>query len=373
MLARSREAFDAVPDSRSPSRRSSRSSTPRRSASSTASRSSRSGAGNGARAGPGGRADRVGDRGPHRPLRHVRRRRRAPRRAARAAPRARGALGRRARRHGHASVEPVAGAADHRTPHYRRNDEMLRYVVWRNNSSASTSTSGSTAPTVRSASVRRSATICPSCSRSPRARRSWRASSAGSTRRARRSSPGVPALRDPGRARRLGRMGDVRALPLRDRLDHRAHADLVERAPAPRLPDGGDPDLRRAARPRRVALARGAQLRAGRADRARARRGRAAARAAAPAARGEHVAGDPVRPLGRADRLRRGETCPRARASSGWSSGCGRSPRSSVPQSGSRFRSGTPPSARSRVTRRGASMREIFEEQVRWHLRTPAS
>ena len=36
------------------------------------------------------------------------------------------------------------------TLHYRRNDEILRYVVWRNNSPWPTSTSGSRAPTARS-------------------------------------------------------------------------------------------------------------------------------------------------------------------------------------------------------------------------------
>ena len=55
-------------------------------------------------------------------------------------------------------------------------------------------------------------------------------------------------------------------------------------------------------------------VRARRALRARPRRGRAAARPAAPAARGEHVARDPLRPLGRADRLRPRRARPGARA-----------------------------------------------------------
>ena len=65
----------------------------------------------------------------------------------------------------------------------------------------------------------------------------------------------------------------VRPLPLRHGLDRRAHADLVERAPAPRVPDGRDPHLRRAARPRRGAVARRARsTRSPRGSRARTTR-----------------------------------------------------------------------------------------------------
>ena len=140
--------------------------------------------------------------------------------------------------------------------------------------SACTSTSASTAPTARSASARRSATTCRSCSRSPRARRSSRASSAASTRRARRSSRGCSrAAAIPDALGGWDEWETLRPLPLRDRLDHRAHADLVERAAAPHVPDGRDPDLRRAARRRRVALARGARAtRSPRGSRARSTR-----------------------------------------------------------------------------------------------------
>ena len=88
----------------------------------------------------------------------------------------------------------------------------------------------------------------------------------------------LPALRRAGRVRLLAAVRGLRPLPLRDRLGHRAHAALVERAPAPRLPDGGDPDRGRPARPRRGAVARGLRRLARRPDRARARRGRAARR-----------------------------------------------------------------------------------------------
>ncbi len=60
------------------------------------------------------RADRLGGRGADRPLRHVRGRDGADRRAARAAARAHGRARDRALRRRHASVEPLAGAADHR-------------------------------------------------------------------------------------------------------------------------------------------------------------------------------------------------------------------------------------------------------------------
>ena len=61
------------------------------------------------------------------------------------------------------------------TPHYRRNDELLRYVVWRNNTfglHVHVAVSGADRP---SRSSRACATSCPSCSRSRRARRSSRA------------------------------------------------------------------------------------------------------------------------------------------------------------------------------------------------------
>ena len=85
------------------------------------------------RAQRGRRADRLGDRGAHRPLRGLRpgggRHARAPRPAAGARAGAGLALGA-------TGTHPWARWQDQRiidTPHYRRNDELLRYVVWRNN------------------------------------------------------------------------------------------------------------------------------------------------------------------------------------------------------------------------------------------------
>ena len=156
------------------------------------------------------------------------------------------------------------------TPHYRRNDELLRYVVWRNNTfglhvhvgirgadraiavhdglrpflphllalSASSPLVEGVNSGLHSARTEIFTRMFPRC--------------------------GVPdAYRD------WATLGGVRAPPLRDRVDRRAHADLVERPAAPRVPDGRDPHLRRAARPRRVARARGARLRARRPDPAR--------------------------------------------------------------------------------------------------------
>src|SRR5215471_19032713 len=72
----------------------------------------------------------------------------------------------------------------------------------------------------------------------------------------------VPALRRAGRIRGLGRLRTLRPLPLRHRLDRRAHADLVERPPAPCLSDRGDPNLRCRSGRRRRAVARRADLHA---------------------------------------------------------------------------------------------------------------
>ncbi len=110
-------------------------------------------------------------------------------RAAPRAPRARRRPRDRALRGRHASVEPVAGAADHRhaaLPPKRRGARATSSGG--TTPSASTSTSGSAAPTGRSGSRTRCAAFCPTCSRSRRARRSSRASTPASRRPAPRSS-----------------------------------------------------------------------------------------------------------------------------------------------------------------------------------------
>ena len=124
-----------APTSRSRSRRSSRSSTPRRS--SLVNRFEEvkaAAAGTAGRRAPRRRADRVRGRGAHRPLRDLRRGVRADGRAPRAARRARRARSGIAL--GATGTHPWSRWQDQRiidTPHYRRNDELLRYVVWRNN------------------------------------------------------------------------------------------------------------------------------------------------------------------------------------------------------------------------------------------------
>src|SRR5215216_2138234 len=96
------------------------------------------------------------------------------------------------------------------TPHYRRNDELLRYVVWRNNTFGLHVHVG-----IRGAD--RAIAV---------------------TNGLRNFLPEILALRDPRHVRRLARVRGLRLVPLPHGLDHRAHADLVERPPAPRVPDG---------------------------------------------------------------------------------------------------------------------------------------
>src|SRR5919108_645141 len=97
------------------------------------------------------------------------------------------------------------------TPHYRTNDELLRYVVWRNNSFGLHVHVG-----IRGAD--------------------------------RALHAHVPPLRRARSLRRVGRLRALPPLPLRVGVDHGAHADLVERAPAPGVLYRRDPDLRRTAR-----------------------------------------------------------------------------------------------------------------------------
>ncbi len=79
---------------------------------------------------------------------------------------------------GATGTHPWADWKDQRiidTPHYRRNDELLRYVVWRNNTFGLHVHVGNPAgPIARSRSWPDCGTSCPSSSRSRRARRSSR-------------------------------------------------------------------------------------------------------------------------------------------------------------------------------------------------------
>ena len=116
--------------------------------------------------------------------------------------------------------------------------------------SASTCTPASAAPTGRSRSRARFAACCPSCWPRRAARPGWRIATPTCTRPARRCSRSSSRAAGSPTAGGLGRVRRVRALPDRDAVDPRAHRDLVERAPAPGVPDRRDADLRRPARVR---------------------------------------------------------------------------------------------------------------------------
>ena len=156
------------------------------------------------------------------------------------------AAGHRARRDRHAPVEPLAGPADHRHAALppERQAPPLRRLAEQHLRAARPRRHPRRRPGDRR--PRRPAAVPPAPARALRELAARR----GREQRASLGAHGdlhahVPALRRPGRLRRLGRLGVVRAAPLRDRLDRRAHADLVERPAAPRVPDGRDPDLRR--------------------------------------------------------------------------------------------------------------------------------
>ena len=200
------------------------------------------------------------------------------------------------------------------TPHYRRNDELLRYVVWRNNTFGLHVhvgiRGGDRAIAVCNAMRRFLPELLALSASSPFVEEVDTGLHSARTQIFTRTFPrcGIPDPYD-------GWQGfeDYVAFLYRTRLDHRAHPALVERPPAPRLPDGRDQDLRRAARPRGGAEPRRARLRARGPLRPRPRRGRAAARPAAPPARGEPLAGDPLGAPRRADRLRPRRARPGAR------------------------------------------------------------
>ena len=225
---------------------------------------------------------------------------------------------------GATGTHPWASWQDQRiidTPHYRRNDEILRYVVWRNNTFGLHVHVGDPRRRPRDRGRRRrSATGCPSCSRSRRARRSSRASTPASTRRGRRSSRASSrAAACPTRSTRWDEyeryvrfLYETGSIDEHTQLWWSVRPHLAFPTVEIRICDG-------AARPRR-----GAGARRARASRSTARIARALdegeplAGAAAPADRGEHVAGDPLRALRRADRPRaRRRRCPRAPGSSG--------------------------------------------------------
>ena len=221
--------------SRSPSRRSSRSST--RQTLGLANRFEElqaAAAGTQLERAPRRRADRLRDRGAHGPLRDVRggcgRHGREARASCSGSRRARG----RSRGDGHAPLEPVAGAADHRhaaLPPQRR-DAALRRLA-QQHASACTSTSGSRAPTGPIAVSDALRTYLPRPARATRrARRSWRACSRTFTRPGRRSSRACSRAAGSPTPSATGTSTSAIVRFLYEHgLGDRAHAALVERPP----------------------------------------------------------------------------------------------------------------------------------------------
>ena len=153
-----------------------------------------------ARAASRRRADRLRGRGPHGPLRDLRRSGRAARRTPGAAPHARRPARIAPRRRRHASVEPVAGAADHRhaaLPPKRRAAPLRRLAQQHFRPACARRDQRRRPRDPRHAA--RCATTCRSCSRSPRARRSSRASSRPALGAHAALHAHVPALRHPRR------------------------------------------------------------------------------------------------------------------------------------------------------------------------------
>ena len=278
-------------------------------------------AGHGARAAPRRRADRVRGRGQDRPLRDVRRDRR-PRwpSAARSSSRSSSRSGSRSARPGRIRG-PLAGPADHRhaaLPPQRR-DPPLRRLAQQHlrpprprrhprrrprdrRHERAAQLPARAARALGELAVRRERRT-PACTR--RGRRSSRASSRAAASRTRSTS----GSEFEDYVRFLYETGSI--------TEHTQLWWSVR--PHLALPDGRDPHLRRPARPGRGAVARRVRARRSRrGSRVRIDEGEPLARPAAPADRGEHVARDPLRPLGRADRPRaRRRPCPRGRGSSG--------------------------------------------------------
>ena len=124
------------------------------------------------------------------PVRELRRGCRRDAGAAQPDPRRRARTAACARRHRDASVEPLAGPAHHRhaaLPSKRRAASLRRLA--QQHLRPPSCTWGSPERTARSRCTTRCATSCPRCSRSRRARRSSNRSTRACTRRAPRSSP----------------------------------------------------------------------------------------------------------------------------------------------------------------------------------------
>ena len=250
------------------------------------------------------------------------------------------------------------------TPHYRRNDEILRYVVWRNNSfglHVHVAINGADrAIAVCNALRNYLPELLALSASSPFVEDVNTGLHSARTQIFTRMFPrcGIPDVYD-------GWAGFERYVSFlyETALDRRAHAALVERPSAPRLPDGRDPHLRRAARSRRGGGALGAPYsltaRIARAidEGEPLPRGRTGCSRRTSGVRS-------ARPPRRLIDLGGARSCRPARGSSGCSNGCSRSPTSSARRPTSTCPRRTRPSASSRGTQEVATLREIYAEQV---------
>ena len=143
------------------------------------------------------------------------------------------------------------------TPHYRRNDEILRYVVWKNTTFGLHVHVGVRGADRAIAAVNGVRNWLPELlalsASSPFAEGVNTGLHSARTQIFTRFFPrcGVPDTFS-----RLGRVRAIRPLPLRDAVDRRAHPAVVEHPAALRVSDRRDPDLRRAARHRGGPVAR---------------------------------------------------------------------------------------------------------------------
>ncbi len=224
---------------------------------------------------------------------------------------------------GATGTHPWADWQDQRiidTPHYRRNNELLQYVVWRNNTfglhvhvgisgadRAIAVTNG-----LRELPARAAGALGELAVRRGRVDRAC-------TRRARRSSRGssrAAACRTPSTAGRTTRTTCASSTrPARSTSTPSSGGACARISPS-RPSRSGSATPSPTSRDAQALAAFATSL--DRAHRAGSRRGRAAAGPAAPADRGEPLARDPLRARGRADRPRaRRRPCPRGRGSSG--------------------------------------------------------
>ena len=245
------------------------------------------------------------------------------------------------------------------TPHYRRNDELLRYVVWRNNTFGLHVhvgiRGGDRAIAVCNAMRRFLPELLALSASSPFVEEVDTGLHSARTQIFTRMFPrcGIPDAYDGWQGFEdyvafLYRTGSITE---HTQLWWSVRPHLAYPTVEIRICDA-QPDLAEAQSLAALVLrARGAL-------RPRPRRGRAAARPAAPAARGEHVARDPLRALRRADRLRPRRA--RARAGAARAAdrvGRARSPRRSAPRRSSPSRRRTRPSASARGGKRARSLR----------------